>query len=404
VISFLEAQNIVLAHIKQLPCEQKPLAAARNCFLAEDIRAPFPVPRFDHSAVDGFAIRSTDVAFATADKPVSLNIIGTVKTGSPATTSVKQGCAIRIFTEAMLPPDADTVVMVEDVLQNNNVIQFSSPLKTNKNIRHTGEEFAKDSICLPVACKLSPAAIGLAATLGVSQVQVYQKPRVAIIVTGSELVEPGSLLGETQIYDSNRFALVAALAELGIEHVSTYTCHDDEAVIRQCLEQALSNSDVVITSGGASVGDVDYVKPAIHGVDGTIHFDKVAIKPGKPTVFATVASKPVFGLPGNPVSALVTYLLFVKPALLKMYGDVSAPNTMHEATLNGTISKRSSRTEFVRARSSQNGGQETVTPCRGQESHMLGGLVTANTLIVFDGEPRTLPDRSQVQVLPINWS
>lgn len=404
MISFNEAQSIILKHVKLLPRETKLLAESRNCYLAEDICAPFPVPRFDHSAVDGYAIRAADVASANDETPVTLKVIGTVKTGNVASDHLTPRCAIRIFTGAMLPPGADTVVMVEDVVFTNDSIHISAPIKTNKNIRRTGEEFAKDSICLPKSTKLTPAAIGLTATLGIQHVHVHRKPRVALLITGSELVAPGTPLGDAQIYDSNRFALTAALSDLGIEHVLTYASKDDQQTLQNCIVQALHEADVVITSGGASVGDVDYVKPALQAIGATIQFDKVAIKPGKPTVFATLEDKLILGLPGNPVSALVTYLLFVKPALQKMMGCTVESNIGHFATLEGNLTKRTPRTEFVRAKSSLKDEVSLVTPCIGQESHMLGGLVTADSLIIFDGEPRPLTNRSQVQVLPILWS
>lgn len=404
MISYSEAQAIILDQVRPISIEMRPLEKARNLYLAKNVCAPFPIPRFDHSAVDGYAIKASDVSSAHNENPVSLKVIGTVKTGDVALETLSSGTAIRIFTGAMIPPGANTVVMVEDVLLANDTIQVSSPINTDKNIRRTGEEFAKDSICLSRSTKLTPAAIGLAATLGLSHVSVYQKPRVSLVITGSELVEPGVPLSDAQIYDSNRFALTAALAELGIECILTQSIRDDEKALRLCLEQALREADVVITSGGASVGDVDYVKPALREMGATIHFDKVAIKPGKPTVFATLADKLILGLPGNPVSALVTFLLFVKPTLQKMMGRSIEAHGVQFATLDGTLTKRTPRTEFVRAKTTVNNDVTVVTPCSGQESHMLGGLVTADSLIIFDGEPRTLGDQSQVKVLPILWS
>lgn len=404
MISFNEAQNIILKHATLLPPETRLLAESRNCYLAEEVRAPFPVPRFDHSAVDGYAIRATDVTTANGDNPVSLKVIRTVKTGDIACDAVIPGCAIRIFTGAMLPRGADTVVMVEDVVLTNDSIQVSTPTKTNRNIRRTGEEFAKNSVCLPRSTKLTPAAIGLTATLGLSQVQVFRKPCVALVITGNELVEPGNPLGDAQIYDSNRFALTAALAELGIEHIVTRTSKDDKQTLQLSLEQALSEADVVITSGGASVGDVDFVKPALRAMGATILFEEVAIKPGKPTIFGTIKDKLILGLPGNPVSALVTFLLFVKPALQKMMGCAVESNIVHFASLSGTLTKRTPRTEFVRARLSHKDELSVVTPCISQESHMLGGLAMADSLIVFEGEPRILSDSSWVQVLPVLWT
>ncbi len=404
VIDYPVARSIILDRTERLASESRALSTARNCFLAEEVRAPFPVPRFDHSAVDGYAIRASDIASANETQPLSLTVTGTIRTGDPARASVSPGNAVKLFTGAKLPSGADAVIMVEDVEYQDGVIRVSAPLKSGKNVRRVGEEFAEGSVCLPMATRLTPAAIGLAATLGVERVQVFGRPRITLVITGSELVEPGVPLRDAQIYDANRFALTAALAELGIHEVTIRNCADDQQAIRECLEQAARESDVVITSGGASVGDVDFVKPAICELGGNIYFDSLAIKPGKPTVFGEVASKPLFGLPGNPVSALVTYLIFVKPALLKMMGDQGKATQLYSATLSGTLSKRTPRTEFVRAKSSCSNGTEFVRPCVGQESHMLSGLAAADRLIVFDGEPRTLQNGSQVQILIVSWT
>ncbi|MCL4306383.1 molybdopterin molybdotransferase MoeA [bacterium] len=404
MLSVPEAQRIIRANVQTLSVEVIALAEAHNRYLAQDVCSPFPLPRFDHSAVDGFAVLASDTAHADMENPCKLKVIGTVKTGSFPDAPVQPGCALRIFTGAMLPPCADAVVMIEDVSIEEETIHLRQPLKSNSNVRRAGEEFRYGDICLSKATRLSPAAIGLAATLGAAEVSVFRKPRVALIITGSELVELGESLDSAQIYDSNRYALMTALSELGIHHIVVYRCPDDEAAIRNRIEEVLSSCDVIITSGGASVGDLDYVKPAILSLGGTILFDKVSIKPGKPTVFATLNGKPVFGLPGNPVSALVTYLLFVKPALKFMSGAASEHIAPHAAILNTSISKRTSRTEFVRAKTFRDGNTEFVAPCTGQESHMLGGLVSANAFIIFDGEPRTIEARALVDVLPISWS
>lgn len=404
MISFGEAQAVVLGHARALPSESRLLMEARNHFTAQDMLAPFPIPRFDHSAVDGYAIISSDAAAADVAATVTLNVIGTVKTGDTANLPVKSGCAIRVFTGAMLPVGADTVVMVEDVVYADGTIRLSGLAKPNKNIRRAGEEFSINSVCLPKSTKLTPAAIGLAATLGTQVIEVHCKPRVALIITGSELVAPGMPLGDAQIFDSNRFALIAALKDIGIDDVQVFAAKDDSQELQVCLEQAKRNADVIISSGGASVGDVDFVKPVLRTLGAKILFDKVSIKPGKPTVFATWPDKLMFGLPGNPVAALVTFLLFVKPAILRMSGSLDESNKMFLAELDGTLTKRTPRTEFVRAKTALKHNANVVTPCIGQESHMLGGLVHADSLIIFDGEPRTLTDRSEVKVIRILWT
>ncbi len=404
MIDYLQAQQMILERVTPRHILRLPLFAARNLSLAEDVRTPFPLPRFDHSAVDGYAIRAADTITASMLNTVTLNVTSEVRTGFAPEQSVTTGTAVKIFTGAMLPDGADTVVMLEDVQRTGSAIRLSLPVPVNKNIRRAGEEFSAGDVCMQAEQKLTPPALSLLAALGLESVPVHTAPRIALIVTGSELVEPGQSLGPAQIYNSNRYGIEAALAELGLAVSLMFISGDNENELTTALSDALKDADVVVTSGGVSVGDVDYVKPALLTLGARIHFDQVAIKPGKPFVFSTLKDKFIFGLPGNPVSALVTYLLFVKPALARMMGQRNPPPQIEHCTLACDVTKKNTRTEFVRGRFVKNTTGRVVEPCRGQESHMLGGLVSADALIILDGEPRVLAAGEEVSVMPIEWT
>lgn len=403
MISYQEAHNRIAAAIQILPVLELPLLEAINRTLSAPLQAPFPMPRFNQSAVDGYAVRAQDVESASNESPVRLHLVSEVRTGSVPTRSIMIGEASKVYTGAMIPFGANTVIMIEDAVFKDDYLRFDAPVKLDMNIRHFGEEFMKGDVCLNPGVRMTPAAISLAASLGLTHIPVRRAPRVALIVTGNELVEPGEQLEDAQVYDSNRFGLLAALDHLRIPEVTIARCKDDIDSLTDALTRAIEFADLVITSGGASVGDVDFVKPAISELGGTIIFDSIAIKPGKPVVFANLSGKILFGLPGNPVSALVTFLLFVKPALQALENGNYAQPRLESALLTEDVRKKTPRTDFVRATAHDHDGKVLVSPCRGQDSHMLGGLATANSLIVFDGEPRTLPKGSNVEIVRIEW-
>jgi len=404
MLGYFEAQQAILERVRSRPVVQLPLLAARNLILAEDAHAPFPLPRFDHSAVDGYALRAADTLHASTESPAKLQVLSAVRTGSVADKEVTAGAVIQVFTGAMLPAGADTVVMVEDVERRGSEILIAAHAAPDKNIRRTGEEFSAGATCLRAGQQLTPPALSLLASLGMGHVPVHDAPRIALLITGSELIEPGLPLGPAQIYNSNRYGLESALDDMGLTVTALHVAEDHESELQKQLGEAMKRADVVLTSGGVSVGDVDFVKPALLSLGAVIHFDKVAIKPGKPFVFATLGDKFIFGMPGNPVSALVTFLLFVKPALAKMLGRAEHLPRITHASLGCDIKKRSPRTEFVRGQFRTLEPTRIVEPCRGQESHMLGGLATADVLIILDGEPRIVREGDQVQVMPINWT
>jgi molybdopterin molybdotransferase len=235
-------------------------------------------------------------------------------------------------------------------------------------------------------------------TLGVTEFDVYIRPSVAVLTTGDEVVEPGTPLREGQIYDANAWTVLCALESLGIKPASIAHVNDDPAKVRASLDQALRVADVVITTGGVSVGDTDYVKPALRDLGIDLHFESVAMKPGKPTCFGTRGAQLVFGLPGNPVAVLVSFHHFVQPALRRMMGETSPEPITHSARLTQPLYKKSERAEWVRAKLLNRDGEVWVTPTSGQDSHMLGGLATADSLIHFPSDTASLDAGSIVEI------
>lgn len=385
------------------------LAKAAGYFLATDVKAPEDIPNFDNAAMDGYAVRAADVACAADGSPVNLRLVGESAAGRHICPPLGWGEAVRVFTGGMLPVGADAVVMQEFCKAGGGKVAVSRTVVTGENVRRRGEEFRAGDRLLAAGTLITPAVVGLAAAAGERIVKVYPKPRVSLIVTGEELVRPGVKRGPGKIYDSNSFALSAALGALGLRAGKTLFCGDEENVLTAALQEALAVSDVVITTGGVSVGDYDFV-PRIAGRLGVIvHFHKVAIKPGKPLFFGSLGGTSqdggqlLFGLPGNPVAALVTYHQFVKPALLKMMGALDPGEDVREATLTVPLKKKVGRLEFVRGRLGREGGKLVVRPTRAQESHMLGGLVAADCLIHFPAEAERLAPGERVTVTVLRW-
>lgn len=384
--------------------------------LAEDLKAPFDLPRFNNSAVDGFGVNASDLTNASQANPVTLSLMATVPAGADAQASgitgeaaLPAGSCIKILTGAPVPETVEAVVMREFCQEVDGKVIVTCTARIGENIRLTGEELEEGRVVLAPGTRLTPPAIGLVATVGASQVKCFRQPRIALVSTGDELIEPGQTLLPWQIHNSNSYALSAALTGLHIspESITRYHCLDSEESVKATLSQALADCDVLITLGGVSVGDRDYVKSTLEQMDARTVFWKASIKPGKPIYFATMADKKViFGLPGNPVSALVTFHLFVKPALLLLQGTkCNATPEVVTARLSNSLKKKAGRLDFVRAIVSRNkDGQVQAKPTTGQDSHMLTGLTTANALIHFEQELEYRAEGDTVDVQFLNWS
>jgi molybdopterin molybdotransferase len=316
LIEHPEAVRLVLENTHRLSAEDVPLVEARGLALAEDVRARFDSPPFDNSAVDGYAVRSGD-----AEAGRTFRVVDEAPAGRPAAKSVGEGEAIKIFTGGVIPEGADAVVMVENTSGWGEEFELKKAASPEQNVRGSGEDVREGAVILSAGTEIGPPEIALAATQGYGRLPVYRRPEVVILSTGTELVEPGEReLEPGEIYDSNSFAMIAQAEEVGARARRVSAASDDAEVLRNAVKEALETADVVVTSGGVSVGEKDLVKGTMLELGVEQVFWGVKFKPGKPLFFGVHEGASVFGLPGNPVSAMVCFELFVRPALVKMMG------------------------------------------------------------------------------------
>ncbi len=387
MLSVDDAREAVLAATRPLPAETVPLtAAALGRVLAQPIVSRTAVPPFDNSAMDGFAIEA-------GPGGRELRIIGESRAGAPASAALSANTAIRISTGAALPSGATAVVMVERTTERDGLVTVEET-KPGQNVRRAGEDVQAGATVLQAGTVLGPAELGVAANAGAAELQVAQRPRVAIVTTGDELIPIGEPLGAGQIHDSNGIALAALAARAGAEVVLQSHAPDDPATTEQLLARALDCADVVLVTGGVSVGPHDHVKPALRALGVHEHFWRVALRPGKPTWFGARDGTLVFGLPGNPVSSVVTFLLFAQPALSQMQGaDPAQPRTT--ARLTEDVTPTAGRDEMVRVR--LNG--DSATPTGPQGSHVMTSLLGADGLARVPAGEDVLAAGSEVDVL-----
>lgn len=364
--------------------ERVALTESSGRFLAEKIISPLDLPAFDNSAMDGYAVRATDVRGARGNSPISLKLAAKIPAGELFTGELLAGECARIFTGAPLPRGADAVVMQEDARTEGLFVSILDDASSEENVRRCGEDVKRGVTLAEAGEEISSGRIALLAATGFATVTVAHRPNVSLIATGSELREPGQPLLSGQIYESNRPMLSPLIARCGGVPKVFPLVPDTFDATRSVLSEAFSASDIVVTSGGVSVGEMDFVKAAFESLGGKIHFWKVAIRPGKPFVFGRLGVKFLFGLPGNPVSAFVTFLLLVRPAILRWQGarDVSLPR--HAAVLGESFSNLGDRRHFVRVRVAADG---KVFSAGKQASHALSSLAAADGLL--DVPPQT---------------
>jgi len=373
LLTLEEAQERVLALARPLEAEPVPIGEVAGRVVAEDVRARVDLPPFASSAMDGFAVRA-------ADLPGTLAIAGESAAGRPYDAVLEPGTAVAISTGAVVPEGADSVVPIERVVHNDNNVEISLTFERGAHVRPRGGDVSANDVVLAAGARLSPARIAAAAAAGVAELLCTRRPRVAVLATGSELVAPGETLLPGQIYETNGLMLSSALAAAGAEVVSEPPAADDEAALRGALERGLA-ADVLVTSGGVSVGEHDLVRAVERELGVEEVFWRVSIKPGKPVSFGVREDTLVFGLPGNPVSALVGCELFVKPALRALQG-VSDPRPRFEpGLLAAGLRRNEDRDEFVRARARLEGEAVLLEPVSGQESHMIVRSGAADGLV-----------------------
>lgn len=397
MISVDEHLARILSVVRPLSSLDLPLLDAQGCYLAEDVLAPAPLPGFDNSAMDGYAVRTADLA---GDLPVVLPVVGDVAAGPTSPLRVQPGLCVRIMTGAALPAGADAVVPLE--LTDGGVahVRIDKAVEVGAYVRRAGEDVAAGDTVLGRGTGLGSAQIGLAAAVGRNRVLVRPRPRVVVVSTGSELVEPGSPLGPGQIADANSFALTAAAVEAGAQAYRVGIVPDEPRTLLGTLEDQLVRADVLITSGGVSVGAYDVVKEVLSRI-GTVQFDKVAMQPGMPQGFGTIGhdSTPVFGLPGNPVSALVSFEVFVRPALRRMLGAEPLERPRMSAVTTEPMSSPKGKRSFLRVQLTVRKGAYVVTPVSGTGSHLLAGMARANALAVIPEEVEKVGAGDPVTVL-----
>jgi molybdopterin molybdotransferase len=388
----------VLAAIRPADPVWVPLVHADGSVLAEDVTSRTPLPSFDNSAMDGYAVRAADLAGATAGTPVALPVRGEIAAGDTGDYRVEAGSCLQIMTGARLPEGADAVVPVEWTDGGSTEAVFRQAPEPDNAVRHRGDDVAEGTVLLTQGTLVGPVQMALLAASGHGEVLARTPPRIAIISTGNELVEPGTPLIPGQIWESNSFMLAAAARRAGAT-VRRHRLRDDPAVVLSTLEGLVSDADLLITSGGVSMGgEHDVVKAALSKL-GTIAFRKVAMQPGMPQGFGVLGPDhtPIFTLPGNPVSAYVSFILFVQPALdaLKKLSPQRQP--LADAALTMSVRSPSGRRSYLRG--ILDPARETVVPLTGQSSHQLGALAQANALIIVPEDVTRLEAGAGVDVM-----
>jgi molybdopterin molybdotransferase len=379
MVSIAEARRIVLLQAKRLSVVPVPLLESLGMVFAEDVRSPWDIPAADNSAMDGYAFSHASL------QGMSLPVCGFLPAGTIRTEAVPPGQAIKIMTGAIIPPDCDTVVPLEDVLITTEGITLKEVSKPGSHVRKRGGDVGADELVFTAGTLIRPQEVGMLASFGRTAVHVYRKPVVAILATGDELVEPGGERLPGKIINSNSLSVAAQVVEAGGTPVMLGIARDDREVTRTMLQEGLT-ADVIITSGGVSVGDHDFVKEVIEELGGELKFWKINMKPGKPLAFAVVADKPLFALPGNPVAAMVGFEMFVRPALLAMMGHTRIIRPLVRAVATEPIRNKGDRPHLIRALVELQEGRYHLKTTGDQGSARLSSLTLGNALVLVPSE------------------
>ncbi|RNL62410.1 molybdopterin molybdenumtransferase MoeA [Nocardioides marmoriginsengisoli] len=399
-LSVDEHLALILDRIHELPAYDQPLLETLGLPVVADIISPLSLPNFDNSAMDGYAVVFRDVAAATPANPVHLPVVGEIAAGQTKIFAISPGTAVRIMTGAPIPAGCDAVVPVEHTDNGVAKVLISQAPTEGQHIRRAGEDVRAGDVILKAGDRIDARKVGLLASVGLGRVATRPRPRVVIMSTGSELVEPGDTLGRDSIYDSNSYLLAATAKHAGAIAYRVSAAPDDPATFTEALSDQLVRADLVVTSGGVSKGTHDVVKEALAKL-GTVSFHEVAMQPGKPQGFGVIGedSTPIFTLPGNPVSAYVSFELFVVPALRKMMGRTPLNRTLVRAQLTTPVTSMKGRRQYLRGVFEPKVGGSTVTPAGGAGSHLLGGLSQANALIILGEDVTSAQAGTDVPVM-----
>lgn len=394
LLSIEEALVRVLARVRPLEAESVPVADAAGRILARDVVALVDLPPFASSAMDGFALRA-------ADTPGRLPVVARVAAGRPADRPLEPGEAMQISTGGAVPGGADSIAPIEAVVESANEIDVAAAVVPGAHVRPAGGDVRAGDPLLPAGTRVGAAQVGALAAAGLAEVPCARRPAVAVLSTGTELQAPGQTLGPGQIYESNAPMLTAALARAGARVERIASVADDEEAHREALARGLE-ADVLVSSGGVSVGPHDLVRRALAELGVEEDFWGVAVRPGKPVAFGTRGSTLVFGLPGNPVSALVAVELFVRPAVLALQGAASPGPHYERARLASPLRQNSGRDELARARLTRDGGETLLEPVIGQESHMIVRAAGADALVHVPRGDGELPAGAEARYLRLS--
>ena len=397
MLSVEEALEQILSRVDRLGSERVELLACLGRVLAEPISARFNIPPWPNSSMDGYALRAHDTREASPSNPVELQVVGTIPAGSVAGHILRAGQVLRIFTGAPLPDGADSVIPQEEVQVQDGRIRVPRPVAEGEFVRPRGEDLRAGETALEVGQLIGPAQIGLLAALGRSRALVFRCPRVAILSTGDEVVDLGGEVTQGKIPNSNSYALMAQVVEAGGEPLNVGVAPDRGEAIEERLRWGLS-ADVLISSAGVSVGDYDVVRDALRRLGAELHLWQVAMRPGKPITFGSLGERPIFGLPGNPVSAMVTFELFVRPALRKMAGHTALHRPRIHARALSPIPNPGHRRGYLRVTVSAEGGGYGARLTGNQGSAVLTSMVSADGLAIVPPDT-TIPTGGMVPVI-----
>jgi molybdopterin molybdotransferase len=398
-LSVDEAIRFIAAQVHPIGVtEVLALRPALGRYLAQDISSPIDVPGHTNSAVDGYAIRHADLSNTGK---AALRLIGTSWAGRPYSGKVHTGECVRIMTGAAVPDGADTVVMQEQTEREQDTVRVNMELRLGDNVRAAGEDIARGAVVLRAGRQILPAELGLLASVGLAEVPVFRRLRVAFFSTGDEICSAGQTLALGQIYDSNRYTLYGMLTRLGVEIIDLGVVPDEREAVTQAFTDAARRADAIITSGGVSVGEADYVKETLAAL-GQIGFWQISMKPGRPFAFGRVRDAVFFGLPGNPVSVMVTYYQFVEPALRRLMGQSdAAPRASFRVRCAARLKKRPGRSEFQRGILERGAdGELTVRATGEQGSGILTSMSTGDCFIVLPKDGGSVEAGSWVEVQP----
>ena len=403
MISVNQAVRLMLKNTSPVGITKLPLNKAAGLVLAEDIYARNDLPLFTNSAMDGYAVKSGQTKVASEKNPISLRLIGTIKAGSFSRRALRDDEAIKVMTGAPVPKAADAVVMKEDAVEEYGLILIQRKVQALENVRRQGEEIKKGALALKKFTVLNPPALGFLSSLGVKEVKIFRIPKVTMVITGNEVISSAKKLAPGKIYESNSVGLVTALKEIGIHEVQIFRGRDNPLNLKRNLGKALALSDIVLISGGVSVGDYDYVRQTLSSLKAKQIFWKVSQRPGKPLYFGRKGKTLIFGIPGNPAASLVVIYEYIRPALLKSLGRKHIHLPLLTGQMAREIAKKKGLTYFWRGALSGPLDKPIVQIPSQQGSHMLREFARGDCLVLGPERAELIKKGAHVNVHLLPW-